>query len=296
MLVQQMTGMDSTPKRKTKTHWFCYNSNYYKNFRSGEELDEGEEKKTREYMAKYMANYRAHRKGMTPDEVADYYSKWADAQKYEQDLEPGVYNGPIIIADEMANGFLERRDKIRIIDIACGTGRVGEELARYGFKQIDGLDPSAGMLKQCQKKDIYKKLFREFCSDNTLPIEDGVYDCAVVSGGMGEGHIPCSGLQEMCRIVKPGGMVLIVMRKEYLKYVDEYTERLEPFIEKMEHENRWELLERREVSNYSFNRDGVLFKMKVKKNTVDHISAPESSEKDSSTGAMSNKEEEQQHV
>ncbi|WAR24861.1 MET27-like protein [Mya arenaria] len=242
-------------------------------------------------MAGYLANFHAHWKGMTPDEVTDYYSKWADTQKYDQDLEPGVYNGPVIIADEMANSFLDGRDKIRIIDIACGTGRVGVELAHYGFEQIDGLDPSTGMLKQCQQRGIYKKLYQEFCSDNILPIEDGVYDCAVVSGGMGEGHIPCSGLQEMCRIVKPGGMVLIVMRKEYLKYVGEYTERLEPFIEKMEHENRWELLESREVSNYSFNRDGVLFKMKVKMNTVDRIPVPESSEKDSSIiGALSNKE------
>jgi hypothetical protein len=35
-------------------------------------------------MAKYMANYRAHRKGMSPDEVADYYTNWAENKKYEQ--------------------------------------------------------------------------------------------------------------------------------------------------------------------------------------------------------------------
>lgn len=33
---------------------------------------------------------------------------------------------------------------------------------------------------------------------------------------------------------------------------------------KLEHENKIELLERREVTNYSFSRDGVLFKIKVK--------------------------------
>ena len=30
------------------------------------------------------------------------------------------------------------------------------------------------------------------------------YDAVVLSGGMGEGHIPCSGLQEMARVTKPG--------------------------------------------------------------------------------------------
>ncbi|XP_045206788.2 methyltransferase-like protein 27 isoform X2 [Mercenaria mercenaria] len=236
--------------------------------RSGDERDEVEEKKTREFMAKYMANYRAHRKGMSPLEVADYYSHWAENMKYDEDLNSGTYNGPTIIADEVADCFPENRDKIKIIDIACGTGRVGDELAVYGFKLIDGLDPSDGMLKQCRNKGLYKNLYKEFCCDKTLPIEEDVYDCLVVSGGMGESHIPCSGILEMIRIVKPGGLILIVMRKEYLKYVGEYVDRLEPFFAKLERENKMEMIERREVTNYSFDRDGVVFKIKVKKSVI----------------------------
>jgi hypothetical protein len=30
------------------------------------------------------------------------------------------------------------------------------------------------------------------------------YDAMVLSGAMGEGHIPCRGLTEMIRVVKPG--------------------------------------------------------------------------------------------
>lgn len=47
------------------------------------------------------------------------------------------------------------------------------QLSVYGFKNIDGLDPSEGMLKQCKNKGVYKKLYQEFCSDQTLPIDDG---------------------------------------------------------------------------------------------------------------------------
>lgn len=231
----------------------------------GDVRDEQEEQKTREFMAKYMANYQAHRKGMTPQEVADYYSQWAESKKYDQDLDPGTYNGPNIIADEMAECYPENRDKIKIIDIACGTGRVGLELSLLGFKLIDGLDPSSGMLKECRARNIYKNLYQEYCSDKTMTVADGVYDCVVVSGGLGEGHIPCSGLLEMIRIVKPGGLILIVMRKEYLRYVEEYVDRLDPLINKLDREQVIELVERREVTNYSFERDGVLFKMRVKK-------------------------------
>lgn len=31
-----------------------------------------------------------------------------------------------------------------------------------------------------------------------------IYDCLVVAGGMGEGHIPVVALDEMIRVVKPG--------------------------------------------------------------------------------------------
>lgn len=258
----QTKRMDATPKKKN--NWFCYNSCYYKSSNSSEN-DGNEQKKIQEFMAKYMANYRAHRKSMSPEEVSQYYTQWSENLQYEKDMEPGIYNGPTIIAEEVAECYPVHREHIRIIDIACGTGRVGEELVHYGFKCIDGLDPSSGMLKQCRKKNIYKNLYQEYCSDNTISIEESLYDCLVVSGGMGEGHIPCSGLLEMIRIVKPGGLILIVMRKEYLKYVEEYVDRLEPLMAKLEQENKWTLLKRREVNNYSFDRDGVLFRFRVKK-------------------------------
>ena len=54
------------------------------------------------------------------------------------------------------------------------------------------------------------------------------------------------------------------MRKEYLRYVEEYVDRLEPLIGRLQQENKMELLERKEVTNYSFDRDGVVFKIKVK--------------------------------
>ncbi|XP_053400452.1 uncharacterized protein LOC123558181 [Mercenaria mercenaria] len=113
-----------------------------------------------------------------------------------KDLKSNTYNGPTYVADEVAACFPDSRDKIKIIDIACGTGFVGEKLAVYGFTNIDGLDPSAGMLSQCKDKGLYKNVYKEFCD---------VYDCLVVSGGMGEGQIPCSGIHEMIRIVKPDG-------------------------------------------------------------------------------------------
>ena len=35
-------------------------------------------------MAKYEANLGAHKEGMTPEEVADYYSEWAKNKRYDE--------------------------------------------------------------------------------------------------------------------------------------------------------------------------------------------------------------------
>lgn len=77
-----------------------------------------------------------------------------------------------------------------------------------------------------------------------------------------------------------GGLILIVMRKEYLKYVSEYTDRLEPYLAKLEHDNKLEIVERREVPKYSFEREGVLFKLKVKKSSLPISDVPTKSIKD----------------
>lgn len=39
------------------------------------------------------------------------------------------------------------RDTVRILDLACGTGLVGLELAKLGFSNIVGIDISSGMLE-----------------------------------------------------------------------------------------------------------------------------------------------------
>ena len=82
----------------------------------------------------------------------------------------------------------------------------------------------------------------------------------MTSGAFGEGHIPHEGVREMSRVVKPGGYVVIVMRKEYLTSVDEYADKLEPLMQQMSNKEQiWTQLARIEVPNYSFGKTGVVF-------------------------------------
>ncbi|XP_055955314.1 methyltransferase-like protein 27 [Patella vulgata] len=209
----------------------------------------------------YNINYGAHKVGITREESANYYTNWARTGTYDQDLSKGkIYNGPIVAGAALAKHYPTNRDNISILDIAAGTGYVAEELLKYGFKIIDALDPSEGMLEIAKTKDLYRKYICDFLNGGNVSIPEDDYDCCVVSGGMGEGHIPCSGLHEMIRVVKPGGLVCIVMREEYLSYVEDYKNKLEPLMAKLEKEGKWRRSSRDVIPNYSFNKNGVVFK------------------------------------
>ena len=46
------------------------------------------------------------------------------------------------------------RSKVKILDLAAGTGMVGAELAKIGFKELYGLDGSEGMLMELASKNV----------------------------------------------------------------------------------------------------------------------------------------------
>lgn len=209
--------------------------------------------------SKYQRNFGAHIPGMNNQQVVDYYNKWA--QNYDQDLDASVYRGPQIAAD-LCNIFVTDKN-LRIIDIGAGTGFCGCFLKNHGFTQVDAIDPSASMIEVARSKNVYQNLFVEGISgDQNTSIETGTYDVGVLSGAFGEGHIPCEGVKEIARIIKPNGKIILVMRKEYLSYVKEYENKLEPLISKMVDEGVWSQLARFEVENYSFDKTGLIYVFK----------------------------------
>lgn len=203
-------------------------------------------------------------KGITPGEVAGFYSEWANGDEYEKELPPELFNAPIVTAAAAAEGIPEsERGNMKVFDVAAGTGLCGLQLKRLGFKHIDALDPAEGMLQKAKEKDIYERYICDYITDKPLDIEPDTYDALTISAGLGEGHIPCGALYEMIRVVKPGGTISIVTREEHLHTVEQYIDKLEPLMQKLENEGKWKQLKREIFKGFFLDKDGILWKFQV---------------------------------
>ena len=94
---------------------------------------------------------------------------------------------------------------MRIMDLGSGTGLLGAELVKRGYKNIDGLDTSQEMLDIAKEKKIYNKLFccriRDALEGDLHP---GEYDAVVSAGLFALGVVQCNEIDVMVEILKPG--------------------------------------------------------------------------------------------
>ncbi|XP_064111262.1 uncharacterized protein LOC135218743 [Macrobrachium nipponense] len=93
-------------------------------------------------------------------------------------------------------------------------------------------------------------------------MQNNMYDVLVMAGGFAEGHIPVSGIDDMIRITKPGGLVIITMRKSFL-LCEEYKDRLIPYMDEMERQGKWIKEDVEFFDEYVVNEKGILFTYKV---------------------------------
>jgi predicted TPR repeat methyltransferase len=141
------------------------------------------------------------------EETRALYHDWAPT--YDADVFGTLHiTGSDRIADLLA-AALPGRDA-RLIDLGCGTGRVGERLKAHGFSRIDGLDLSSDMLKVAAIKGAYRGLI-EADLTRPLPFASATYDAAVSAGTFTRGHVGPAALAEVLRIVKPGGLIAVVV-------------------------------------------------------------------------------------
>jgi predicted TPR repeat methyltransferase len=170
----------------------------------------------------------------TTDEVMKYYDEWGDKDKYNKDMLDWNYTGPKETVNILKN-YAKNKD-ILIFDAGCGTGLVGKELKKFGYKNIHGADLSQTLLDSIPK-DLYKKLDKVDLNQ-TIKVDDNFYDAVMCVGTFTYGHVKPQALEEFIRITKSEGLICFTINEGIYK---EY--RFDKKIDEFKKKNKWNEIE-----------------------------------------------------
>ncbi|MEF8907639.1 MAG: methyltransferase domain-containing protein, partial [Haloarculaceae archaeon] len=120
---------------------------------------------------------------------------------------------PFIWNEEMrdeAIAMLDIGPDDRVLDVGCGTGFATEALLEE-TEQVHGLDQSAHQLQRAYAKFGKRGPVRFYRGDaERLPFADDAFDVAWSSGSIEYWPNPVDALEELRRVTRPGGQVLVV--------------------------------------------------------------------------------------
>ncbi|QPC86043.1 methyltransferase domain-containing protein [Mesorhizobium sp. NBSH29] len=140
-------------------------------------------------------------------ELQNAYQAWSS--DYDRETAADGYCLPFIIAAWVARYV--PADSGPLLDAGCGTGLTGPYLRALGYSDIEGLDFSPDMLRVAQRRDAYASLV-EAELGKKLPWRDGHFRAVYSTGVFTEGHAPASSLDELARITRIGGHVIVTVR------------------------------------------------------------------------------------
>jgi demethylmenaquinone methyltransferase/2-methoxy-6-polyprenyl-1,4-benzoquinol methylase len=129
-----------------------------------------------------------------------------------------------------------------ILDIATGTGDLAILMTSTSAKKIVGLDLSVGMLEVGKKKiatqNLSDKIEMVVGDSENIPFPDNYFDAITVSFGIRNFETLEKGLAEIYRVLKPGGIFVILetsvpTKFPYKQGYSFYTKMILPLIGKV---------------------------------------------------------------
>lgn len=141
--------------------------------------------------------------------VQAYYDNWAST--YDETLKEWRYVAPADAADLLIPLLQEGAE---ILDVGCGTGGMGAVLAARGGYLIDGLDISATSLAHAGQRGVYRNLKQCDLQQLPLPFAENTFDAAVSVGVLTYIEDASALMQDLCRVVRPGGIIAFSMRSD----------------------------------------------------------------------------------
>lgn len=126
-----------------------------------------------------------------------------------------------------------------ILDIATGTGDLAILMAQTSATEIIGADISEGMMevgrKKVSEKGLDSKIKLVYGDSENLPFQDNYFDAITVAFGVRNFETLEKGLAEILRVLKPGGIFVILetsvpTKFPYKQGYSFYTKNLLPLI------------------------------------------------------------------
>ncbi|WP_397364852.1 bifunctional demethylmenaquinone methyltransferase/2-methoxy-6-polyprenyl-1,4-benzoquinol methylase UbiE [Olleya sp. R77988] len=101
-----------------------------------------------------------------------------------------------------------------VLDIATGTGDLAINLAETSADKIVGLDISSGMLEvgkqKIKAKNLDQKIEMIIGDSENMPFDDNTFDAITVAFGVRNFETLEKGLKDILRVLKPGGIFVIL--------------------------------------------------------------------------------------
>jgi len=142
--------------------------------------------------------------------MVDFYRKWA-ADYDHQMLDELGYTSPTKIAQQLSQYLPDTQSTV--FDIGCGTGLTCVFLAAKGYTNLDGIDLSPDMVRVASERGIYRELLVGDVNQ-ALERDDESYDAVISSGTFTHGHVGPEPLDEIFRILKPGGILACTIHQD----------------------------------------------------------------------------------
>jgi SAM-dependent methyltransferase len=142
-----------------------------------------------------------------PGDVAALYDGWAAT--YDAEMAAAGYRHPSICLALLSRHL--PRGAAPLLDAGAGTGLIGEWLGIMGYPHVEALDISQGMLAEARKKGAYKA-FHCLALGGPLPFADGHFAGIVSAGVFTSGHVGAEGLDELLRICRQGGVIVLTVK------------------------------------------------------------------------------------
>lgn len=146
------------------------------------------------------------------EQVADMFDSISGKYDFLNRLLSG---GVDIYWRKKALSMIKDRKNNLVLDIATGTGDLAIEANKIlKVDKIIGVDISEGMLnvgkEKIKKLGLTDKIELQIGDSEKLLFSDNTFDTVIVSFGVRNFENLLKGLTDMCRVLKPGGICLVV--------------------------------------------------------------------------------------